>query len=78
MKTLYRWEKIVLIFIAFLSLISAWLTNEEVVNFWDFWVIFEGVISLFINTLIVFALFKLGNRIFKSKKTIAQAVDIKN
>ena len=78
MKTLYRWEKIVLIFIAFLSFISAWLANEEIVNFWSFWVLFEGVMSLVINTLIVFILFKLGNKIFKSKKTITQRVDIKN
>lgn len=64
MKTLYLWQKIVLGVIAFLSFISPWLAGLAIGALG----LIDAVMALVLNTLIVFALFKIGNKIFKSKK----------
>ncbi|MDD4110968.1 MAG: hypothetical protein PHS54_05425 [Clostridia bacterium] len=65
MKSLYKWQKIVLGVIAFLSFISPWLAKGSEIGASG---LISGVMSLAVNTLIVFVLFKIGNKIFKSKK----------
>jgi hypothetical protein len=57
MATLYLWEKIVLGTTALLSFIAGLQTGG----------IIDGIMAVAINTVIVFALFKLGNKIFKKK-----------
>ncbi len=58
MSTLYRWEKIILGVVAALSFIAGTATGGLI----------DGVMALAINTLIVFALFKIGNHFFTPKE----------
>ena len=57
MKTLYLWEKVFLGIIALVSFIAGLQTGGLI----------DGVMAVAINTLIVFVLFKIGNKIFKKK-----------
>jgi hypothetical protein len=64
MKTLYLWEKIVLGIIAFLSFISPGLTKGWI----NIGSLMDAVMALILNTLIVYVIFKIGNKLFKNKK----------
>lgn len=57
MSTLYAWEKVVLVLIALASFVAGFQSGGAV----------DGVMALAVDTLIVFALFKVGNKFFGPK-----------
>lgn len=60
MSKLYTWEKVVLALVALASFVAGYQSGGIV----------DGVMALAINTLIVFGLFVLGNRLFRRKKDV--------
>jgi len=64
MKTLYLWEKTMLAIVAIASF-SAGLSSG----------FFDAIMALVINTLIVFVLLTLGNKIFRKKNEIINTKD---
>lgn len=63
MSTLYRWEKIVLVILAVLSFVAGYQSGSH-------GSVFNGLMTLIINVLIGYALFRIGNKIFRSKKQV--------
>jgi hypothetical protein len=59
MSKLYMWEKIVIGVVAVVSFVAGITTSSFV----------DGVMALAINTIIVFILFLIGNKIFAKKNT---------
>lgn len=59
MKILYRWEKVLILIIAFVSFIAGFSNG-----------LIDAIMALAINTLIIFVLLILGNKIFRKKKVI--------
>ena len=60
MSKLHTWEKVVLAVVAFASLVAGYQSGGFV----------DGVMALAINTLIVFGLFVLGNKLFRRKEHV--------
>lgn len=60
MSTLYLWEKIVMGIIAIASFAAGYTSGHVV----------DGVMALTINTLIIYVIFRAGNKFFKRKENL--------